>query len=207
MDLSIIFLGDVMLARFIDRKHCIDKDVLHYLNSASMRICNFEGVVSSNCPSLYAVKSNPTDYICKHGVSNDQAGILVDLDINCCNLANNHILDYGYEAVKETLSFLNNNNIKWFGFGKNYEVAWKPRIYNLKLNTCNKSQEIPQNNKDKVKIGIFGVSDHFIEWRANDNAGINYFDIKNYTEGGGNPNRSFWTNIENIYEQIEKGIE
>ena len=217
--MSIIFLGDVMPARLVERKNLVDKKILEYLRNSNLRICNLEGVIMSSCPLISDVIQMPSKYVCKHGINiSEQAKILVDLDITSCNLSNNHILDYGFECVKETISFLNDNNIKWFGFGKDWEIAWRPRIVCFKQNFTNRllgncssnnlldDEKILQNTKKKFKVAFFGLSDHFVEWRAFDGPGINYFDIKNfYLHNDGNPNRSLWTSVNNIKEQIDRG--
>lgn len=45
-----------------------------------------------------------------------------------CVLANNHIMDYGEEALKNTISFLENENIPHCGAGTNISSARKPII-------------------------------------------------------------------------------
>ena len=117
------------------------------------------------------------------------------LHIGCCNLANNHILDYGFEGVKETIQYLNEHRIKWFGFGKNWEIAWKPRIVKLKSEA-----------RCDLKMAIFGLADHFVEWKADTGPGINYFDINNFQNAEQNFNRARWQEIEYIQDEIKKGI-
>lgn len=57
-------------------------------------------------------------------------------------LANNHILDFGEEGVRDTLSILSNNRIKTIGAGVNIENAKQPLIETFNdvkvafLNTC-----------------------------------------------------------------------
>lgn len=65
---------------------------------------------------------------------------------NVLSLANNHIFDYGYEGFEDTISLLKENNISWFGAGKNLEEARMPAI----LSTNN------------LSIGFLGYSWDFI---------------------------------------------
>jgi len=44
------------------------------------------------------------------------------------SLANNHMLDYGQEALLDTLTHLDANNIKYVGAGRNYEEANRPLL-------------------------------------------------------------------------------
>ena len=233
--MNIVFIGDVMPGRLVQRKKICDEKILSYLESSMLRVCNLEGVIVSNGPHKHDVIKQPLQYVCKHGIGVlEQASIFVDLDISVCNLANNHILDFGFESVKKTILFLNENNIKWFGFGKNYDIAWKPRLITVKYplddelfyhnistennisdtTQCEESiskkvlKDVSTKKEFKVKIAFFGLADHFVEWKScHSSPGINYFDINNFTvHQDGNPNRSLWTNLDNIKEQIDKGM-
>lgn len=206
--MSIIFLGDLMPGRFIRRNDAVHCDLLQYLQSADLRVCNLEGVVTSSCPDMSAIYHSPVDYICQHGIDTEQAKLLSDIGIDCCSIANNHVLDFKFDGVKDSIQFLNENGIKWFGFGKNWEVAWKPRMCNLKLSSFSNGYAGDNVKVDsrKVKIAFFGLADHFVEWKAtNQKAGINYFDVRYFScAGEGNPNHSTWTNFEIIEEQLNK---
>lgn len=48
--------------------------------------------------------------------------------IDCCSLANNHVLDWGYRGLEETLDALHQSNIKAIGAGRNLEEAKAPAI-------------------------------------------------------------------------------
>lgn len=52
--------------------------------------------------------------------------------IDSCSLANNHMLDWGYSGLRETLSTLKKVNIKYSGAGRNIEEAEKPAVLDLK---------------------------------------------------------------------------
>lgn len=45
---------------------------------------------------------------------------------NIANLANNHIVDYGSEGLRETIQLLQSNKIKWVGAGLSLSAAQKP---------------------------------------------------------------------------------
>lgn len=51
---------------------------------------------------------------------------LLSARIDCCALANNHILDWGYSGLAETLNTLGAGTIKYAGAGRNLEEAWRP---------------------------------------------------------------------------------
>ena len=48
--------------------------------------------------------------------------------IDCCSLANNHILDWGYPGLRETLETLKRVNVKSAGAGENREAAETPAV-------------------------------------------------------------------------------
>jgi len=54
--------------------------------------------------------------------------------IDCCALANNHSLDFGYSGLAETLETLNRAKVKHSGAGGNRAEAEKPAIFELSEN-------------------------------------------------------------------------
>ena len=52
--------------------------------------------------------------------------------IDCCSLANNHVLDWGYSGLEETLETLRKAGIKSSGAGKNIEDAGSPAVLEVK---------------------------------------------------------------------------
>jgi poly-gamma-glutamate synthesis protein (capsule biosynthesis protein) len=83
--------------------------------------------------------------------------------IDCCVLANNHALDWGYAGLEETLETLEKAGLKTAGAGRNTEEAEAPAI-------------IPIENKGRVIIFSFGSGSSGIpyNWAAdNDRPGIN----------------------------------
>jgi poly-gamma-glutamate capsule biosynthesis protein CapA/YwtB (metallophosphatase superfamily) len=55
-------------------------------------------------------------------------GCLTAAGIDCCTLANNHVLDWGYEGLAETLATLDEAGIRHAGAGNNLEQAQAPAI-------------------------------------------------------------------------------
>ncbi|XP_013402866.2 uncharacterized protein LOC106168376 [Lingula anatina] len=62
--------------------------------------------------------------------------------VDCCVLSNNHVLDWGYPGLAETLTTLKKANMKYVGAGENIFEAQKPAIF-----------EIP----NKGRIVVFGA--------------------------------------------------
>ncbi len=56
---------------------------------------------------------------------------LTAADIDCCALANNHVLDWGNDGLSETLAVLDKAGLKHAGAGNNREQAQAPAIIGL----------------------------------------------------------------------------
>lgn len=73
--------------------------------------------------------------------------------VNCCNLANNHILDWCYEGLFETTKVLSENGIKFSGTGRNLKEALNPLIVNF------------SDNGKVIVMGVGSVSSGILpEW-------------------------------------------
>jgi|APSaa5957512535_1039671.scaffolds.fasta_scaffold106983_1 hypothetical protein len=120
--MKINFLGDV----YIDRVYAIDLEVNDY-------IFNMEYPLStSGIPAKGKVNLGVDVSYIKESFSGN-----LPLAVN---LANNHIMDYGEESYKDTILFLEKNNILYFGAGN-------------KANNFNNPCLIKQNEK---KISLLG---------------------------------------------------
>lgn len=60
-------------------------------------------------------------------------GVLKAAGFDICTLANNHILDWGYAGLKDTMTALETANIKFSGIGENIEQAMEPTVFELPL--------------------------------------------------------------------------
>lgn len=92
--------------------------------------------------------------------------ILKTAGIDVCTLANNHILDWGYSGLTETLQTLKNANIKYTGAGTSLTEAMQPAVIQL---------------HDDQRILVFSVGTDSSgvpsNWLANqDRSGIFYLD-------------------------------
>lgn len=83
--------------------------------------------------------------------------------IDYCALANNHVLDWGYSGLAETLETLTKANVKFSGAGKNIEESESPAILEVK-------------DKGRIIVFSFGLETSGIlrGWAASENrAGVN----------------------------------
>lgn len=65
--------------------------------------------------------------------------VLTTAGIDICSLANNHVLDWGYDGLVETIGTLQNAGIQFTGAGETIDQAIKPAIMELtsqKKGTC-----------------------------------------------------------------------
>jgi poly-gamma-glutamate synthesis protein (capsule biosynthesis protein) len=94
------------------------------------------------------------------------AGCLTTAGISACALANNHVLDWGYEGLLETLQTLDAAGIAHSGAGNNAEQAMQPAVF-----------DTPANNR--VLLFSFGSITSGIprEWKATSiSPGVNLLD-------------------------------
>lgn len=90
-------------------------------------------------------------------------GCLTAAGIDACALANNHVLDWGYSGLEETLAVLAEPGLKVAGAGLNYGEAASPAI-------------LPVPGKGRVLFFSFGLESSGIprRWRATaDRSGVN----------------------------------
>jgi poly-gamma-glutamate synthesis protein (capsule biosynthesis protein) len=90
---------------------------------ADARIINLETAVT--CSKDRAHKG------INYRMSPENADCLAAAKIDCCVLANNHVLDWGCSGLEETLATLQKLNIKTTGAGRNDHEASAPAVLNL----------------------------------------------------------------------------
>ncbi|MCW1990815.1 poly-gamma-glutamate capsule biosynthesis protein CapA/YwtB (metallophosphatase superfamily) [Bradyrhizobium diazoefficiens] len=84
--------------------------------------------------NLETAVTRSNDYVQKginYRMSPENAECLDAARINCCTLANNHVLDWGRAGLLETLKTLQKLDIKVAGAGRNVEEACAPAVLNL----------------------------------------------------------------------------
>jgi poly-gamma-glutamate synthesis protein (capsule biosynthesis protein) len=171
--MQIALTGDVMLGRLVDqyviRNQSIgpDKiwsDVLPLLLKADRRLINLECVISSRG------REWQPDSKAFHFRAHPRAiDFLRAAKIDCVTLANNHVLDYGTDALAECLALLDRAGIKRTGAGASLPEALTPAIVDL-----------PQG-----RLGVVSLTDNEPEWEAGEKKpGIHYiaYDAKGLVE-------------------------
>lgn len=118
------------------------------------RIVNLETAVT--CSNEHANKG------INYRVSPENAQCLTAAGIDCCVLANNHVLDWGRSGLNETLAILHKLKIKATGAGRNTRSARTPAVIDLE--------------GARILIFSFGSTSSGIprDWAATDNEpGVN----------------------------------
>ncbi|WP_119726802.1 CapA family protein [Thermomonospora amylolytica] len=90
------------------------------------------------------------------------ADALALLGVDCVNLANNHALDYGYDAFADTLEHLENAGIAVVGAGLDERRARAGTVLEA----------------HGIRVGVLGLTDHPVEFAAGpDRPGVAYADL------------------------------
>lgn len=183
--MKIALVGDVMLGRLVNEKlkHSDPAypwgNTLSILQSADLRICNLECVLSdigkpwSASPKMFHFRS-------------DEKNIktLQMAKINIVSLANNHVLDYEYEAFNRMLNILNDHEILYSGAGKNLTEASKPAFCQI----------------NDLRIALMAFTDNEPGWAAKENkSGILYMP----TDINDRRMQNFFKQIESLRNEVD----
>ena len=127
--LRLVMLGDCMLGRMVNEvletapPEYPWGNTLTVLKGADWRMCNLECVTSDRGVPWSGYKKA---FHFRSAAKN--AAVLHAAQVNAVSLANNHALDYGYEAMFEMLEILNRAGIAHSGAGVNLEGASRPAV-------------------------------------------------------------------------------
>ena len=123
--MRLVLVGDVMLGRGVNatlkqvRSEYPWGNTLPLFHQADWRLCNLECVMSdrgvpwSSTPKAFHFRSDAKNI-----------AVLKAARIDAVSLANNHTLDFGYDAMREMLALLDTNDIKHAGAGLNHSSAF-----------------------------------------------------------------------------------
>lgn len=161
--MKLLVVGDVMLGRLVNdvlKEEPPDDpwgNTLNLFKSADFRLINLECAISD--------KGSPwtkTPKVFHFRTDAKNIDVLKEANIDAVSLANNHILDYDYEAMEDTLKILDANNIAYAGAGHNIKAAMAPAIINIQ----------------GLKIGLISLTDNEHDWEAtSDSPGTYYMPI------------------------------
>lgn len=100
-------------------KECISPEILEILNASDLFYVNHEYCISDRGTPLsgkyYTFRAKP-----------ERMSILEEMGTDLVSLANNHVYDYGEEALYDTADLLDKANIPYVGGGRNINEAKRP---------------------------------------------------------------------------------
>ncbi len=119
---TILFVGDIMLSRAVGRKMQAEAnwrypflEIAEILRGADITFGNLEGPVSTRGHKVGSIYSFRADPLVLEGLAFAGFDVL--------SIANNHIWDYGKDAVGDTMMLLKVKGIDTIGVGQTYEEA------------------------------------------------------------------------------------
>ena len=175
--MRIALTGDVMLGRLVNqyviqnrsvRPNALWGDVLPILQGVECRLINLECVISNQGEPWHLTKK---EFLFR---ANPRAlDFLLAAKIDGVTLANNHVLDYGTDALLDCLKLLDRAGIKRTGAGATIEEACVPALFKLR----------------DARVAVVALTDNEPEWEATmTKPGVNYV---TYSERGlAEPHRS-----------------
>lgn len=124
-----------------------------------------DGLVIINLETAITTHGAPEPKGINYRMTPRNAAGLKDLGVDCCVLANNHVLDWGIEGLRDTLETLDSLNIQQCGAGRNAHDAARPAI-------------LP-TGQTRVLVFGFGAKDSGVPWHwkaSADKPGIDVLD-------------------------------
>lgn len=161
-EISLTLAGDVMLGRLVNttmHKQTTGSlwgNVSGILRHGDITLINQEFAITNS------KKKNEPAKAFHFRASPKATSWLKAIGCDYVSLANNHILDYGQQGLKDTLKYLDKAGIHRAGAGKN-------------LNEATQAALIKTNG---ITIGIISLTDNVGNWKATSNqGGVNYIPI------------------------------
>ena len=136
-----------------DAEKLLGKELKAIFDRADYRIFNLETPLTDSGKPI--LKTGPNLIAPTYTIAGYKA-----MGIDTLTLANNHTMDQGRAAFRETLDILRANGIEYMGGGLTKEEAKKPKIIEL----CGK------------KIGFYNCCEHEFSWIDDYGIGANGFD-------------------------------
>jgi poly-gamma-glutamate synthesis protein (capsule biosynthesis protein) len=161
--MKLALAGDTMLGRGVaamlarDPQHTlVAPEVVDIVREADLFVLNLECCISARgepfSGRVFHFRAPPW-----------AAQVLVHLGVDCVTLANNHALDFGPDALLDTLAHLDAAGIRVVGAGTDVERARAPVVLEA----------------DGFRLGVVAFSDHPAEYAAAaDRLGIAYADLR-----------------------------
>ncbi len=134
-DFTLCFAGDISLDEYavttanLDSSEngiydCISPELIQIMQDADLMCLNNEFTYSTNGSPMagkaYTFRANP-----------ERVSVLQEMGVDVVTLANNHVYDYGKQALLDTFTTLENAGIEYFGAGENLDEAMDAVYYEI----------------------------------------------------------------------------
>ncbi|MDP8956028.1 MAG: CapA family protein [Actinomycetota bacterium] len=165
MQITVALAGDTMLGRGVaERLHSdppeslVAPEVVAAIKEADLFLLNLECCISDR-GQPWPRPGKPFFF----RAPSSAVGFLRHLGVDCVTLANNHALDFGEDALVDTLTLLDDAGIAHVGAGTTLDQATRPVVLEA----------------HGVPIAVIGISDHPDDFAASaDHPGIAYHDLR-----------------------------
>ena len=165
MTITLALAGDTMLGRGVaealsdrDPESLVAPDVVEAARSADLFVLNLECCIPER-GSPWPAPGKPFHFRAPRAA----VRTLNHLGVSCVTLANNHALDFGREALRDTLRHLEDGGIAAVGAGPNQETARRPVTLEA----------------SGFHLGVLGLTDHPADFAAGpDLSGVAFADLR-----------------------------
>jgi poly-gamma-glutamate capsule biosynthesis protein CapA/YwtB (metallophosphatase superfamily) len=163
--ISVALAGDTMLGRGVAQAlgerppdSLVSSDVVEIARSAHLFVLNLECCISER-GSPWPAHGKPFFFRAPPVAG----AVLRHLGVSAVTLANNHALDFGEEALEDTLRYLEDAGIVAVGAGRNRDAARRPAVLEA----------------DGFRLGLIGLTDHPEDFAATpDGPGVAFADLR-----------------------------
>lgn len=128
--MNLFFCGDIMPGGVLPYQgNYVENRLLEYMKGFDVRIGTLEAAIGTNLPYDPVKMAGRQNIVYAR---NEDFFRVKEMGFDVVSLANNHIWDLGEEGLKNTISILQKNGIKYCGAGLNIEDASRPVIIEKK---------------------------------------------------------------------------
>lgn len=128
-EVRFIAAGDLNVAHWITP--LLEKDGYDFPFKYLKGILRNSDLVFANLEAPFCHNGTPLPKNFVFKVPEKHVKVLKSGKINLVSLANNHILDYGYDCLSQTIQVLKKENINFAGAGNDYRAAHQPAIFKI----------------------------------------------------------------------------
>jgi hypothetical protein len=163
MSITLALAGDTMLGRGVaeriaDGRPLFAPEVVEIVGQSDLCVVNLECCISDR-GRPWPAPGKPFFF----RAPPPAAEALATLGVHCVSLANNHALDFGEQALRDTFEYLDRVGISWVGAGVDVERAREPAVLAA----------------GGYRLGVIGLTDHAEDFAADaDRPGVALADLR-----------------------------